>query len=251
MVNENAGAEPEPSTDRHELERLAFGRPRTDADAAAAESALRQLVDADREHAASAAPTEPPFEAGVDQTDASTEPETAEPRTGSLRRFLPLVVVVGLLVGLGAGVAIGRASLAPTATEPSDTETFTAVVPGAVGRGDNAAAAAKLATDQTSADVFPIPSFAVSLGLEPKTVHLILTEPDGNSLWIGRTSAAICLLFSDPQAVLTNDDLDPSIASAGSSCATAEAFESSGLTVRNGSDSWSWNGSTFSQTPAG
>lgn len=248
---------------RRELEKVAFARPGSPADEAAAADALRELVAMDE----AALPIDPPVvdeavspEVPVRQgPDSSADPpmdpaaasetpgDAAKPEASRRRRSLvPLIVLAGLAVGVASGLGFARA--APTvlaspistpapATGVESSFGFTPIGPQ---YASASAATAALKAKQSAADVFPLPSFTKTLDVEPASIHRILTTNDGLTLWIGRTSEDICLLFSGPDATSSLD--------AGSNCATPSEFGTDGLTLSDGKDQWSWNGVDFTTT---
>jgi hypothetical protein len=222
--------------DRRELERLAYAKPTTDVEAAAAADALRRLVADDAAHRAELEAIEPeaapePAESRVTLTDP---PEVAPTRR---RTLLPLIVAVGLLVGLGVGILVARGptNLFGSAATPSATPSTHAPI-----LGGTTNALAELARPRTSADVFPVPNFATELNLEDSSIHRILTTGDGITLWVARTPDAICMMFTGHDIGLESD--------AGSTCASLFEFSDTGLTLTFGRDKWVWDGSSFTTT---
>jgi len=164
------------------------------------------------------------------------------------RRILPgVAVLVSILVGALGGVIFVRQSPATFASTPKHSahpspshDTFgSPLAPAKVVSAMHA-----LGAKQTSSDVFPVPSFITTTDVLPASIHFVMTTDDGSKLWIGRTSAALCLLFSsgDPSPA---DGID-----AGSTCQPPTQFAESGLTLREGNDLWTWNGASFTTTIA-
>jgi len=247
---------------RQELERIAFARPASALDTEAAADALKRLVAEDRAASLTSPPAlvtvaaDPvaPLATPHGETDgASALPEApasadaAPSETTKQRRSLvPLLVVVGVALGLAGGVAFARA--APTAfaaPEPSATTPTVYQLPAnsVLQSASTQDALNELAAPQTSRDAFPLTSFTKTLDIEPTSIHRILTTDDGLTLWIGKTSEDICLLFSGPDATSSLD--------AGSNCATPDEFGTDGLTLSDGRDKWSWDGSGFTTSISG
>jgi hypothetical protein len=231
---------------RAALERVAFGRAQTPAEVAAAHDALRRLVEADAAKAAAARAAAElaavPEIVDVDYGPAPSEPEPARRR----RSLVPLLVVVGLLAGAVIGIVATRPELVPT-TPGSGASTSPTPAP-----TPNAAAALKsLLVPQTKADK-GYPFLADSgrgalqrgsgrAALQPASVHRITTAPDGAVLWVGRSDTGICMMWS------RTDATDSGIAGA-TTCDSPGDFEKDGLTLSDGTDTWSWNGIYFTTT---
>ncbi len=257
MPDHDDEAPADETSERRELERIAFARPETSADAEAADEALRELVAQDEVAAAAAAaaaalvstvPPEP--EQAKDETSDPHDDElaavsgAATPTATRRRRSLvPLLVLAGLAVGVGVGVLFAHAGSVAASPEPNPSTGvvtdfgFTPIGPQFASASS---ALAELRSKQTAADVFPLPSFTTTLDIEPKSIHRILTTGDGLTLWTGRTSEDICLLFTGTDATSRLD--------AGSNCATPSEFGTDGLTLSDGRDQWSWNGVAFTTT---
>lgn len=242
--------------DRADLERAAFGRPRNAADVAAASAALRELaretappavVTAIPPAVVPAAPTAPPADRAADHGPARPAANPiAAPAMGTTgragrprRRVLPLLFAATLIAGIVIGTVIAR-SVTSSATALPD-------LGSASPHASVVQANAWLARPQTKADVFPVHGYAITLGLTTRSIHRILTTTDGTTLWIGRTSAAICLLWTAKPDTAYFDTTASTVTSA-SACATPTAFAASGLTLGYQNDVWSWDGSAFSTT---
>jgi hypothetical protein len=233
MTTPDDGAEPT----RAELERVAFGRAETPAEVAAAQSALRRLVHSDAAAAAAARAAAQPV-AEPEVVDVALVPVGEEPASRPRRRTLiPLLVVVGLFAGAAVGVLATRPEATTTTPGASATTTPTPTpTPNAV------LALKSLLAPQTKADKdYP---FLVASGhgaIQPASVHRIMTAPDGAVLWVGRSDTGVCMMWSRP------DKTDDGIAGA-STCAAPAEFDSSGLTLSDGPNSWTWNGIDFTTT---
>jgi hypothetical protein len=163
------------------------------------------------------------------------------------RMMLGLAVIASLAIGSLAGVIVVRESPATFSTAknhtvnlaPKDSSVSSPLTPAKVISAMHA-----LGAKQTAIDKFPVPSFLTTTDVLPTSVHLILTTDDGSELWIGRTTSALCLIYAS-STPSPSDGID-----AGSTCQTASQFASSGLTLREGADLWTWNGATFTTTIA-
>jgi hypothetical protein len=266
MPIQDAAAEPETPQEaapenatqlRSELERVAFARPGSAEGAAAAEAALRRLVAADQSaanvrvvasvesagstgSAASAALAEPvatgSAEPGAEAEPVGDEDEDAAVRlTLGRRSLVPLLIVIGIVVGLGVGLVV-------TGATPGLFPAATVAVPGPSASsphvpGSTTNALAELASRQTPRDVFPNADFAKSLHLESTSVHRILETAGGQTLWVARSPQKICLMISLADSKSNID--------AGASCVSIARFSANGITLGEGDNQWSWNGSTF------
>lgn len=236
---------------RRELERVAFARPGSSEDAAAAQAALRQLIAADESAAGARAAVEPTIsgvsERGLSRPESSTmlttdvqeaddeDGEPGEPAIRKRRSLIPLVIVIGIVVGLGVGLIATRATpnLFPAATlaaqHPNASPNRTS--------GDATNALAELESPQTPRDVFPNADFARSLHVRGTSVHRILETSGGQTLWVARSPSDICLMISLSDSKSNID--------AGASCVSIARFSKDGVTLGDGNSQWSWNGSTF------
>jgi hypothetical protein len=230
---------------------VAFARPASGRDEVAAEQALRRLVEADEATALAARPPAPPpstvetmtsVSAGDAQGPDEQAPAHALPK--SRRALVSLVVIIGLALGLGGGIAAGRAAPNLFATystpEPRPSGTLiTAFAPQAESvtqaSGDLAAAAHALDAAQSATDVLPVQAQAARLGIVPTTVHRVLTTADGVTLWIARTPSNICLLETG----------DSGQFGGAANCVPPRQFTQSGVTVQGENELWSWNGASF------
>jgi hypothetical protein len=230
-----------PDDDRiAELRRIAFGRTRSAEDEARAEAAHLELEALLAPPAAVAAPTPEP-ERELDS--APTREPSARPEAHS-RRVCWLIptagaLVVGLVLGAGAMVAVGRA-VVPV---PAPTDTFT---PGSselppdvdplrasldLGPGNLAAAEAWFDGHQLPRDEFPDEMTMENLGVDPGTTRLADTGKQGG-VWVARgNDGAICLL-----AALNAQGL-------GGSCTDVASFELHGVDLMSNSNLLVvWNG---------
>jgi hypothetical protein len=235
---------------RAELERIAFARPRDAAESEAAAEALGEIAAADAAVAAAARAARlaslPQPAAPMPTPVVSTDPEWTDDLAEHLprrRSLVPLLIVIGLVVGLGAGVLASRGSTSifSASAPPSPTPSASS---GPITSANALNAIAQLGAPQTSQDVFPLQGFATSLDIEKKSVHRILITDDGLTLWIARSPEDICMLFTASAASATGDTLPD----AGSTCATPFEFGSSGLSLQYGRDSWYWDGNSFTTT---
>ena len=227
---------------RDALERIAFARAETPEEIAAAQDALKQLVALDAAADVPDAASIPDSEAEIDPVTEMHESAPAideEDEDRPVRRprsLIPLLLVIGLFVGAVAGVLIAHLQDSPSTTigsAPTATPT--------PHRGDASAALQSLLVLQTTPDLkFPLKSYAATLNIQPTSVHRIMNISDGATLWAARTDTDICLLWSEPST--GTDQLG------GASCATPAAFDISGLTLSEGSVTWSWDGTTFTTT---
>lgn len=251
MATDSAPTDPE---SRRELERKAFARPLNKEEQAASADALRQLAALD----SAAVPSVPEVLEGVEGPPpnrvAVPEPvEGAAPNdfpfddndldelhpTSRPHSLIPLLVIIGLVVGIGGGVAIARfaPSSSPAASLSTSSPTPTPTTPPL---GNATTAISELKTPQTPADKFTDPDFATSLDLESDSIHRILTTSDGITLWVGRSPQAICMLYTGGQ--------EPTGGTGGATCASIFEFGDSGLSLRYGRDLWTWDGISFTTT---
>jgi hypothetical protein len=251
MTSQNGDVdEQDPGILRRELERVAFARPKTKAGAAAAQRALRKLVAADEVERLARVASKPvaiiapdpvrpiqPIDL-ADPLEPVFHDDDAQPPTPRRRTLIPLVVAIGLVVGLGVGVLTVRGS--PALFSASKAGSSTAKHSATPNRWNATNALAQLGAPQTSRDVFPIRNFASSLDLETGSIHRILETSDGLTLWIGRSPEDICMMFTDPNPASGVD--------AGSSCASITAFPDSGLHLEFDRDLWTWDGTSFTTT---
>lgn len=222
---------------RAELERLAFGRASTPAEIDAAQAALRRLVDEDAATAdaarVAAQPAVVPEVVVVDYDPVAEQPRPVPRR----RTLVPLLVVVGLIAGCTVGFLVTRPG--PAATPGSATASET---PTPVPTPDAAEALKSLLLPQIAADKnYPFLAGSGRGAIQPASVHRILTAPDGAALWVGRTDSGICMMWS------RMDTTDAGIAGA-ATCDSPGDFAKQGLTLTDGSDTWSWNGLYFTTT---
>jgi hypothetical protein len=220
---------------RAQLERVAFGRAETPAEIAAAQDALRRLVEADaalaaveREVAMPEVVPEPPVHDDVPDVEIPARRR---------KTLVPLLLVVGLFAGAAIGILVTRPQSTPSIVADAGSSTPTPT-PTA-----NAAAALKsLLVPQTEADKgYPLPGSTSPFAIQPASVHRILTSPDGTTLWTGRSDTGICLMWSRDDA--TNGGI-----AAESTCAAPSEFAKSGLTVSERGYAWTWNGIVFTTT---
>jgi hypothetical protein len=246
-----ASDDPNAELSRRDLERIAFSRPATPEDAAAAESAQRQLAaqsppPAARRSRPARAFTPVPEPVAVPEPVEGPPPkdfddsEDDDPPRKSIRRtLLPLLVIIGLTLGATGGVLLERVSPSILSTAPTPTPTAKPTrAPGPLPNATRALAA--LAAPQTSVDVFPSGGFAASLDLEKDSVHRILTTQDNMTLWIAKSPQAICMLYTGVET--------PTGSNSGATCASVFEFGDSGLSLHFGRDQWTWDGTTFTTT---
>jgi hypothetical protein len=219
---------------RAELERIAFGRAESAAEIAAAQDALRRLVEADAAAAPTAAPADVP---AVAPDPAARENLDEDPLPRPRRRTLvPLLVVVGLFACAVVGVLV---------THPASTSSIGAAASGTptpLATANAAAALKSLLVSQTRADKeYPLPEGSGANPIQPASVHRILTAPDGTTLWTGRSETDICLMST--RHLSSNGSIGGTI-----TCATPGEFARSGLSLSDGANSWTWNGIQFTTT---
>jgi hypothetical protein len=223
---------------RAQLERVAFGRAETPAEIAAAQDALRRLVETDaasvaieRETAAHEVEPEP------DVVDDAHEVETPVP-VRRRRTLVPLLIVVGLFAGAAIGVLVTRSE----PVVPIGSEAAASATPTPAPTPDPTAAFRLLLVPQTKADkAFPLPISSGPSTIQSASIHRVLSTPDGATLWVGRSDTGICLMWS--RAHPTDDGI-----AGGVTCAAPSAFARHGLTLSDGANTWSWNGIAFTTT---
>jgi hypothetical protein len=239
------------SPSRAELERVAYGRADSDEQRAAAQDALRRLVE--RDAAAAQSPSTPippvlpvlPVEPTPPENDvASVEPDATStnqpPR--ARRSLLPLAIVIALFVGAVGGVLLAHTRAGSVSAASADA---TGSTPTPAPTADAGAALKSLLLPQSKADKgFPLQSVSSTLNIQPASIHRILTAADGATLWTGRTDTDICLMWTAPPTH-QGDSAD-----GGVGCATPTAFANGGLTISEGLVSWTWNGRSFSTSIA-
>jgi hypothetical protein len=230
--------------DRRSLERTAFGKPASGADVAAAQDALRELVAQDEATASADVPrlaTAPAAPAPAAEPEHQVE-ETVDPPVR--RRLFPLIAVVGFIAVFGVGFWLGRvAPTKPTHVPNPSGSLFAEFAPSTtfqrVSTASSKSALAELAKPQTPADVLGRPDLTNTLGIETTSVHRILQVQGGLTLWTGRTTSAICLIFTGGS---------PASVGIGASCATPKEFDQSGLEIQENGYAWTWDGTTFGTT---
>ncbi|HEX4401954.1 MAG TPA: hypothetical protein VHZ98_11545 [Galbitalea sp.] len=220
---------------RADLERIAYGRAETPTQIAAAQDALRRLVEDD---AASTVIVAPPTIPDVVPDPVAPEELYADPAPLRRRRTLvPLLIVVGLFAGAVIGILVTR----PEQTTPIGGAAVSGT-PTPASTANAAAALKSLVAPQTKADKgFPLPAYSGTAPIQPASVHRILTSSDGATLWIGRSDTDICLMWS------RHDPTDGNI-EGGETCSTPTQFATQGLTLSEGSNGWTWNGIAFTTT---
>ena len=219
---------------RAELERIAYGRAETPAQVAAAQDALRRLVEEDAASTTTITPAEVPE---VAPAPVAPEDQYEDALPVRRRTLVPLLIVVGLFAGAVIGFLVTRPE--PTATIGGATASG---IPTPASTANAAAALKSLVAPQTKADKgFPLPAYSGTAPIQPASVHKILTSSDGATLWIGRSDTDICLMWSrhDP----TDGNLE-----GGVTCSTPQQFATQGLTLSEGSNGWTWNGIAFTTT---
>jgi hypothetical protein len=220
---------------RKELERIAFGRADTPAEVAAAEDALRRLVDADEVLAALARPLAAP-EPPLTPTPVEARDEANIP-TRRHRTLVPLIIVIGLFAGGAIGILVTRSESALSiggAPATSDTPTPEPTP-------DPAAALRSLLVPQTKADKgYPLPEGSGPFPIQPASVHRIMTAGDGATLWAARSDSEICLMWTHRSS---SDGIE-----GGMACAAPSEFATRGLSLSEGGTSWTWNGIAFTTT---
>jgi hypothetical protein len=220
---------------RRELERTAFGRAETPDEIAAAQDALRRLVDEDAAAAAAARPSDEVETAGP---SAASE-DVPEHRSPPLRRrtLVPLLVVVGLFAGAVVGILLSHPESTPAPLAGAES-----VTPSPAPTPNPAAALKSLLVSQTKADKgYPLPEGSGPFPIQPASVHRIMTASDGATLWTGRSDTGICLMSTRNDAA--NGSTGGTI-----TCATPSEFAVHGLTLAEGTNLWTWNGVAFTTT---
>jgi len=216
---------------RAELERIAFGRPQSPAEVAAADIALQLLVadDAARVAATHAAP-EPTRAVTPSDTPAPDSVPVEHELPVRRRSPIPLVVALGLVAALILGVVLAH--------QPTGRQSSAAPAATATPHGDATAALQSLLSAQTRADKdYPLPGYSAEMSIQPASIHRIMTSSDGVTLWTGRSDNDLCLMWTgtDPTATI----------GAGISCAAPGAFNATGLRLSEGITTWTWNGKAF------
>lgn len=236
--------------ERQRLERMAFGKPTAETDAAAAQDALRQLVAKDEAETLNGPPEAAADEVAVAAID-EVGPHDDELQERPARRLLPLVAVIGFIALVSLGFWLGRLVPAMPAHVPNPSGSlFAEFAPSTtfqqVSSASSSAALAQLALPQKSGDVPITPDLVSSLGLERRSLHRVLEVSNGITLWVGRIQKAariptqICMMFTGGAG-----------SAVGASCATPKEFNSGGLAVQAGTYSFTWDGTTFTTTSTG
>jgi hypothetical protein len=217
---------------RAALERVAFGRAETPAEVAAAQDALRQLVETDVASVTAARPVEDPVivpEPAIPESSHEDQFPTRRRRT-----LVPVLVIVGLFAGAVIGLLAARTESAPPTGAAAASST-----PTAEPTPDAAAALKSLLVPQTKADkAFPLPISSGPSTIQSASIHRILTAADGATLWVGRSDTGVCLMWSGAHPT------DGGIAG-GVDCEAPSVFAKRGLTLSEGAYAWSWNGIAF------
>ena len=233
-----ASDDPDAELSRRELERIAFSRPGTPDEAAAAQAAQRKLA------AQSPTPRQPTVPEPVEGPPPSTfdyDEDLPTPAKPIRRTLIPLLVIIGLGLGLTGGILVAHVSPSILSAAPSATPTAKPTrSPGPL--PDATRALAELSSPQLPTDVFPIPAFGKSLNLEKTSIHRILTTEDNVTLWIGRSPQDICMMYTGGEGPYEPD--------AAASCASIFEFGDSGLTLHFDRDTWTWDGTSFTTTVA-
>jgi hypothetical protein len=220
-----------------ELRRLAFGRTTTAQDEARAAAARHELERLLTPPVVEVTP--PPV-----QPEASeVEPEAAAPALARARRFwIPATaaLVVGVLLGAGAMIALGRGISIPVAaptdtftpgssTLPPDTDPLRASLD--LGSGNLEAADVWFRGPQDKQDEFPDEMTLEGLTVDPASTRLAASS-GARSVWIGRTlDGNLCLMVATGAQ------------SAGGACADRQTFALNGLDMlQDSSFLVVWNG---------
>jgi hypothetical protein len=244
---------------RAQLERIAFGPADTDDEKAAADVALRRIVEADADARALAlaqsqvpATAKPimPAAAGPDSATVA-EPNTpldvldvldildvpdATPRPRRRLPVLPAAAAAVLLLAVVVGVFLTRTPAGVPAAASTSTSSPTPGVP-----NDPAAALKLLLLPQSTADTtFPMRYYAAALHIQPASIHIALETPAGEILWVGRAESDLCMMWT------TQPD-DGSI-EGGVKCVTPGEFSRGGIRLTHGNIVWTWNGVDFAVT---
>jgi hypothetical protein len=221
---------------RAELERIAFGRAQTPIEIAAAQDALRRLVEADAASVALERPAATPEV--VPEPAILEDPSDVQLPARRRKTLVPLLIVVGLFAGAAIGILVTR----PEPVASIESGAAASGAPSPAPTSDAAAALKSLLTPQTKADkAFPLPITSGPSTIQSASIHRVLTAADGATLWVGRSDTGICLMWS--RARPTDDGIG-----GGVTCAAPAEFAKHGLTLSEGANSWSWNGVAFTTT---
>jgi hypothetical protein len=226
------------SNARARLQRIAFGRADSPAQQRAAQDALEELVARDAAVAEASRAMDAPQPEPVAQEQVEAEVEPSDRPGTRPRSLVALLVVIGLFAGGVAGVLIAHGQSGVVDPISADA---TGSTPLPVPTADAGAALKSLLIPQTKADTqFPLKSAASSLDIQPASIHRIMTNADGATLWTARTGNDICMMWTAPGRADGNDS--------DFGCATPSAFANGGLRLTEGLTTWTWDGSTFTTT---
>ncbi|CAN5222760.1 hypothetical protein BH09ACT1_BH09ACT1_18050 [soil metagenome] len=233
---------------RQELERAAFGRPTTPEQARKAELALQALIGGGGQApdapiqipdaAAKATPTRviQPTEAAavvapftelrlLSEVDGAEKIIEIAPRA---RRPVSFWIALTAVISLVAGSAIGWGISAYQVAHPANPSSVIKAGP-----GDVDAANRWFQTKLTTDPEFPEPFSLTSIGIKPAHVRYVQYVSSG-AIWVGKTRAGYCLLFTG----IGGNGLDDQ-----TTCSSAKEFQRVGLTLYRHNESFTWNGS--------
>jgi hypothetical protein len=253
---------------REELERAAFGRPKTPEQARRAELALQALIGGGSQpqqpmqipDAAGAAirtspgltpattPASTPATAPV--TTPGTTPAEAATLVAPFTELRLLSEVdgaekivdvarparrrpVSFWIAITAGVSLVIGALLGwgiTAYQAAHPADASSVIK--AGPGDVDAADRWFATKLTSDPDFPEPFSLASIGIKESNVRYVQYVSSG-AIWVGKTRAGYCLLFTG----IGGNGLDDQ-----TTCSSTKEFERAGLTLYRHNESFTWNG---------
>jgi hypothetical protein len=250
--------------ERHRLDfvrKIAFGRPDTGVDEAAAIEARQTLADAEARRAANAAAVDRAIELlrsadrkASEHTTPALLPDSILPAADEAgppqpwRRFWILpIVLVAIAIGYVGGVATGSAtepsgavSASPTIRPAATPEqlTFLTPPPAPPARpGDLVAAGRWFQQPPTPRDQFIQPSMLESMGIDPSNVRLGQVLTPGFSVWVAKKpDGSLCLLGGGADGAF-------------GSCVKAEQFAATGIHMGDGSHLVDWDGGPIIITP--
>jgi hypothetical protein len=226
--------------DERARQKALFGPPMPESDEAVAREQRRASRSESLDRAVSpvlraAREEQPTADAGADLAVTPSERQS-EPQLRPRPR-LPIVVALVASFVLGLLIAGGLARYAPPramATPPP-----TALPSVAAQVGYPADALTWFTGTKASGPPFPYPGDLRTLGVVPDTIRFIETDQSDSTLWIGRTTQNLCLIWTG------TTQQGPS---AETTCGTPSAFAHAALTISTKGMLYSWNGRTITVT---
>jgi hypothetical protein len=242
------------------VRKIAFGRPDTGVDEAAAIEARQTLADAEARRAANAAavdqaiellrsadrkPSDPTTPALLPDSTLQAADEAGSPRP-RLRFWVLPIVLVSIAIGYVGGVTTGSAgpsvavspspSIRPTVT-PEPLTFLTPPPAPPVQPGDPVAASRWFQEPPSPRDQFNQPGLLESMGIDPADVRLAQVSTAGFGVWVAKKSdGSLCLLGGGADEAF-------------GSCATVDQFAASGIHIGNGSHLVDWDGRAVTSSP--